>query len=129
MHEQDRPRIRDPASATCISKPVGSVTNEWVTPASSGRSVGYGRSDSAGTPLAPGVLVTALLYCVHTVVATHHAPHTTPNIPAVLDRDYEPFGESGLRAGWPLISARKAARCVEPPRNVRTPSFSTATAQ
>jgi len=47
-----------PASATCIRRPVESVTNAWVTPGSSGISVGCARPDAAGPWGASGVSVT-----------------------------------------------------------------------
>ena len=55
-----------PASATCIRRPVESVTKAWVTPGSSGISLGCARPDAAGPRGASGVSVTTPLYYIRT---------------------------------------------------------------
>ena len=59
-----------PASATCIRRPVESVTNSCVTPGSSGISVGCARPDAAGPWGASGVSVTTPLYYIRTSQCT-----------------------------------------------------------
>jgi hypothetical protein len=75
-----------PASATCIRRPVQSVMNAWVTPGSSGISVGCARPDGVGPRSASGVSVTTPLYYIRTGQFTtrdlrrgplvHHGPST-----------------------------------------------------
>ena len=69
-----------PASATCIRRPVESVTNAWVTPGSSGISVGCARPDAAGPRGASGVSVTTPLHYIRTGQCTTRDLRRRPRV-------------------------------------------------
>jgi hypothetical protein len=82
-----------PASATCIRRPVESVTNAWVTPGSSGISVGCAQPDAAGRRGASGVSVTTPMYYIRTT----NSPPATCGARALVHHGPLPDGFPGER--------------------------------